>query len=106
MENASQLQNHLVNCLSEQIDFVGEASDWVGSIADELNSCIDAQDIQINQLANMVNDLVGKVEGQAKQLKEERQCQEEHCKVINTLTAKLITMEQCVKTSKGRCSLR
>ena len=73
VEDASHIQNHLVNCPLEHIDFIGETSNRVGGVVDKLNSHIDAQDIQIDQLANMVNNLVGKVEGQAKQLKEEHQ---------------------------------
>jgi hypothetical protein len=42
----------------------------------------------------MVNDLVGKVEGQAKAIKGLKESREEQRKVINHLTAKLITVEQ------------
>jgi hypothetical protein len=35
-------------------------------VVDELNSRIDAQEVQIKQLANMVNNLVGTTTGQAK----------------------------------------
>jgi hypothetical protein len=62
-------QNHPVDRLDECIDFVGEATDHVGKVVNELNSCIDVQDVQIQQLANMVNDLIRKVEGQAKVIK-------------------------------------
>ena len=62
-------QNHLVDCLSKRINFVGEVSDRVDCVVDKLNGCINAQDIQIEQLANMINDLVRKVEGQAKEIK-------------------------------------
>jgi methyl-accepting chemotaxis protein len=62
-------QNHPVDRLDEHINFIGEATDRVGKVVDELNSHIDVQDVQIQQLANMVNDLVGKVEGQAKVIK-------------------------------------
>jgi methyl-accepting chemotaxis protein len=62
-------QNHPVDRLDEYIDFVREATDRVGKVVDELNSHIDIQDVQINQLANMVNDLVRKVEEQAKAIK-------------------------------------
>jgi uncharacterized coiled-coil protein SlyX len=61
---------------------------------DELNSHIDVQDIQINQLANMVNDLVGKVEEQAKAIKGLKENREEHRKVINRMTAKIIALEE------------
>jgi uncharacterized coiled-coil protein SlyX len=61
---------------------------------DELNSHIDIQDIQIQQLANMVNDLVGKVEGQAKAIKGLKESQEEQRKVINRMTSKVIALEQ------------
>jgi hypothetical protein len=58
---------------------------------------IDAQDIQIKQLANMVNNLVGKTENQANEIKGLKCNWEEHRKVINTLTAKMIALEQCVE---------
>ena len=45
----------------------------------------------------MVNDLVRKVEEQAKEIKTLKTNREEHCQVINTLTAKVITMEQCME---------
>jgi uncharacterized coiled-coil protein SlyX len=90
-------QNHLVDHLDECIDFVGEATDRVGKVVDELNSHIDVQDIQIQQLANMVNDLVGKVEGQAKAIKGLKESWEEQCKVINRMTAKVIALEQCTE---------
>jgi hypothetical protein len=56
--------------LSERIDFIGDALDHVGGVVNELNSRVDAQEVQIAQLANMVNDLVGKTEGQVKRIKE------------------------------------
>jgi uncharacterized coiled-coil protein SlyX len=87
-------QNHLVDRLDGRIDFVGEATDQVGKVVDELNSCIDIQDVQIQQLANMVNNLVGKVEGQAKAIKSLKESQEEQRKVINRMTAKVIALEQ------------
>jgi hypothetical protein len=87
-------QNHLVDCLDERIDFVGKATNRVGKVVDELNSHIDVQDIQIQQLANMVNDLVRKVEGQAKAIKGLKESQEEQRKVINQMTAKVIALEQ------------
>jgi methyl-accepting chemotaxis protein len=87
-------QNHPVDCLDKHIDFVGEATDRVGKVMDELNSCIDVQDVQIQQLANMVNDLVGKVEGQAKAIKGLKESREEQHKVINWMTAKVIALEQ------------
>jgi methyl-accepting chemotaxis protein len=59
-------QNHPVDRLEECIDFIGEASNHVGGVVDKLNSRIDAQEVQIEQLANMVNDLVEKTEGQAR----------------------------------------
>ena len=62
-------QNHPVDRLDERIDFVGEAADRVGKVVDELNNRIGIQDVQINQLANMVNNLVGKVENQANEIK-------------------------------------
>ena len=45
----------------------------------------------------MVNDLVGKVESQAKEIKLLKSNQEDQCKVINHLTAKLIALEECVE---------
>ena len=89
-------QDHPVDRLEECIDFVRDASDHVGRVVDELNSRIDAQDVQIEQLANMVNDLVGK-ESQAKEIKEYKTTQECHRKVINTLTAKLIALGESVE---------
>ena len=66
-------------------------------MVDELNTRIDAQDVQINQLVNMVNDLVGKVESQAKEIKLLKSNQEDQRKVINCLTAKFITLEECME---------
>ena len=79
VEDTTCIQNHPVDCLSDCIDFIGEVSNRVGSVVDELNSCIDAHDVQIKQLANMVNNLVGKTEGQAKEIKALKTNQEEHC---------------------------
>jgi hypothetical protein len=90
-------QSHPIDCLEEHMDFVGGTSNCIGRVVDELNNCIDAQDVQIDQLANMVNDLVGKTEGQSKEIKSLKAGREEHCKVINTLTAKVIALEQCVE---------
>ena len=59
-----------------------------------MNSRIDAQDVQIEQLANMVNDLVRKVENQANEIKGLKHNWEEHCRVLNNLTAKLIAVEE------------
>ena len=73
------------------------ATDFVGKVVDELNNHIDAQDIQIDQLANMVNDLIGKVESQIKEIKLLKSNQEDQRKVINHLTAKLIALEECVE---------
>ena len=89
-----QRQDHPIDRLDEHIDFVGEATDRIGKVVDELNSCIDAQDVQIEQLANMVNDLVGKVENQANEIKGLKGNREEHCRVINNLTTKLIVVEE------------
>jgi uncharacterized coiled-coil protein SlyX len=63
-------------------------------VVDELNGRIDVQDVQINQLANMVNDLIGKVKGQAKTIKSLKESQKEQRKVINWMTAKVIALEQ------------
>jgi archaellum component FlaC len=90
-------QNHPVDMLGEHIDFISEASDCVGRVVDKLNGHIDAQEVQIEQLANMVNDLVRKTEGQAKKIKELQSDHEGHHKVINTLTHKIIALEQCVE---------
>jgi hypothetical protein len=68
--------------------------DHVGKVVDKLNNRIDMQDVQIEQLANMVNDLVGKVENQANEIKGLKRGKEEHRKVINNLTAKLIAVEE------------
>jgi archaellum component FlaC len=87
-------QNHPVNRMVEYIDFIGDASNCVGGVVDELNGRIDAQDVQIEQLANMVNDLVGRVEGQAKEIKLLKTNCKEHHKVINMMTAKVIALEQ------------
>jgi methyl-accepting chemotaxis protein len=73
--------------LDECIDFVGEATDRVGKVVDELNSRIDVQDVQINQLANMVEE-------QAKAIKSLKESQEDQRKVINWMTTKVITLEQ------------
>ena len=90
-------QDHPISCLEERIDFVGDTSNRVGRVVDELNGRIDAQDVQIDQLANMVNNLVGKVESQAKEIKEYKSTQECHRKVINTLTTKLIALGESVE---------
>jgi uncharacterized coiled-coil protein SlyX len=87
-------QNHPVDRLEERLDFVGDTSDRVGKVVDELNGRIDCQDIQIQQLANMVNNLVRKVEEQAKTIKGLKESREEQRKVINRLTAKMIAVEQ------------
>ena len=89
-----QCQDHPIDHLDERIDFVGEVTDRIGKVVDELNSCIDAQDVQIEQLANMVNDLVGKVENQANEIKGLKGNREEHRRVINNLTTKLIVVEE------------
>ena len=57
-----QHQDHPIDRLDECINFVGEATNRVGKVVDELNNHIDVQDVQIDQLANMVNDLIRKVE--------------------------------------------
>jgi hypothetical protein len=90
-------QNHPIDRLDEHIDFVGEASDHVGKVVDKLNNRIDMQDVQIEQLANMVNSLVGKTKNQANEIKGLKCNREEHRKVINTLTAKLIAVEVCLE---------
>jgi uncharacterized coiled-coil protein SlyX len=87
-------QNHPVDCLEERIDFIGDASDRVGKVVDKLNGRIDCQDVQIQQLADMVNELVGKVEGQAKAIKSLKEGREEQRKVLNRMTAKVIALEQ------------
>jgi chromosome segregation ATPase len=94
IEQVDRTQNHPVDRLEECLDFVGDASDRVGKVVDELNGRIDCQDVQIQQLADMVNDLVGKVEGQAKAIKSLKESREDQRKVINRLTAKLIAVEQ------------
>jgi hypothetical protein len=87
-------QNQPVDWLEEHVDFIGDTSDCVGQVVDKLDSCIDAQDIQIDQLANMVHNLVGKVEKQSKEIKDLKVSREEAQRVINTMTAKVITLEQ------------
>jgi hypothetical protein len=88
------LQHHR---LAKHVDFVGDASDRVGRVVDELNNCIDMQDIQINQLANVVSELVGEVEGQKKGLDVCKKSIEEHCKVISNLTTKLMMLDNHVR---------
>jgi hypothetical protein len=83
--------------LNERIDFIGDAADHVGSVVDELNDHINLQDVQIEQLANMVNNLVGKTKVQAKEIKNLKSDRESHRKVINTMTTKVISLEQCVE---------
>ena len=97
MIRLDQRQDHPIDRLDECVDFVGEATDRVGRVVDELNHRIDAQDIQIEQLANMVNDLVGMVESQSKEIKQLKSNQETQHKVLNNLTAKFITLEECVE---------
>lgn len=90
-------QNNPVDCLEEHVNFIRDAADCVGCVVDKLNSCIDVQEVQIEQFANMVNDLVGKMEEQAKEIKLLKSNHEDHCKVINMMTAKAIALEQCVE---------
>ena len=90
-------QDHPIDLLDEHIDFIGEATNRLGKVVDELNNRIDAQDVQIDQLANMVNNLFRKVESQAKEITLLKSNQEDQRKVINRLTAKLITLEECVE---------
>ena len=97
MIRLDQCQDHPIDRLDERVDFVGEATDRVGKVVDELNSCIDVQDAQIKQLANMVNDLIGTVESQAKEIKQLRLNQETQRKVLNNLTAKFIVLDECVE---------
>ena len=72
------LQNHPVDRLQEQTNFIGDAVDRVGWVVDELNKWINLQDVQINQLADMVNDLVGKTEGQTQEIKDLQANREVH----------------------------
>jgi RNase adaptor protein for sRNA GlmZ degradation len=92
VEEVGRLQNHPLDHLDKHIDFMREASNKLGRFINKLNSCIDAQDIQIDQLATMVNDLIGKVEGQQKEIKLLKSNCKEHRKVINTLTVKVIVL--------------
>jgi hypothetical protein len=87
-------QNHPLDCLEEHLDFLMDGSDQVGKVVDELNNRIDVQEVQIQQLANMVNNLVRKVEGQAKAIKSLTESREEQRKVINQMTVKVIALEQ------------
>jgi hypothetical protein len=59
--------------------------------------CPQCQDVQIQQLAKMVNDLVGKTEEQAKAIKGLKESREEQRKVINQMTVKVIASEQYTK---------
>jgi uncharacterized coiled-coil DUF342 family protein len=104
IEDVDCKQNHPLDCLDEHVDFMGEASDKLVRFIDELNHHIDIQDIQIEQLANTVNELIGKVEGQAKEIKMLKENREEHCQVINILTAKVIALEECVEDVQKRLS--
>ena len=97
MIRLDQHQDHPIDRLNEWVNFVREAADHVGRVIDELNSCIDTQDVQIKQLANMVNDLIGTVEGQAKEIKLLKSNQENQRKVLNNLTTKFIALEECVE---------
>jgi hypothetical protein len=97
LRDVGHLQNHPVDQLQEHVDFVSDAADRVGRVVDELNKCINLQDVQIEQLANMVNNLVGTTQAQANELKDLKADQGVHRKVINTMTAKVIALEQCVE---------
>jgi methyl-accepting chemotaxis protein len=97
LRDVSRLQNHPVDRLQEQTDLVGDAMDRVGRVVDEANERVNLQDAQINQLADMVNDLVGRSEKQAVEIKNLKADRETHHKVINTLTAKVIALEECVE---------
>jgi hypothetical protein len=94
IKHVNHQQNHLVDQLDECIDFISNASNCVGKVVDELNHQIDVQDVQIQQLANMVNNLVGKTKKQAKEIKGLKDNREEHRKVINQMTTKVIALEQ------------
>jgi hypothetical protein len=78
VENMDCQQNHPLGRLDKHINFMGDAADKLGQFIDGLNNRIDTQDVQINHLANMVNDLIGKVEGQAKEIKSLKTNREEH----------------------------
>ena len=65
-----------------------------------------AQDVQIDQLANMVIDLVGTVESQAKEIKLLKTNQEDQRKVINRLTAKFIALEECIEDIQKKAFLK
>jgi chromosome segregation ATPase len=97
LRDVSRLQNHPVDRLQEQTDLVGDAVDRVGRVVDEANERINLQDAQISQLADKVNDLVGRSEKQAVEIKNLKADRETHRKVINTLTAKVIALEECVE---------
>ena len=97
MIHLDQHQDHPIDRLDEHVDFVREATDCVGRVVNKLNHHIDVQDIQIDQLANMVNNLVGTVESQAKEIKLLKSNQENQRKVLNCLTAKFIALEECVE---------
>ena len=101
-----QRQDHPIDHLDERVNFIGEATDRVGRVVDELNSRIDTQDVQIEQLANMVNNLVRTVESQAKEIKLLKSNQENQRKVLNNLTAKFITLEECVEDVQKKAFLK
>jgi hypothetical protein len=80
LRDIGHLQNHPVDKLQEQVDFIRDATDRVGRVVDELNNQINLQDVQIEQLANMVNNLVGKTQAQEKEIKNLKADRESHCK--------------------------
>jgi hypothetical protein len=59
-------------------NFIGDVSDCVGGVVGKLNSQIDAQEVQIAQLADMVNNLIRKTEEQVKKIKELQSDREGH----------------------------
>jgi archaellum component FlaC len=97
VENMDCHQNHPLDRLDEHVDFMGEAANKLGWFIDELNSHMDTQDVQIDQLATMVKNLIGKTEKQQKEIKNLKSNCEMQCKIINTLTAKVIALEQCME---------
>jgi hypothetical protein len=69
----------------------------MGRVMDKLHDQINKQDVKVEQLANIVNELVGTVKAQRKELAVHKMSLNKHCQVINTLTAKLMHMDDCME---------
>lgn len=68
-------------------------------MVDSLHECIEEQDIKINQLATMVNNLVGVVKSQ-KELEVCKKQLNDHCRVINTMMAKYMLANDHIELEK------